>query len=162
MWQSRTERSVTGTIMWVAYVVSVGTASVSTVPPEAERLLESEPLMAHFGTCVDGRPHVAPVWYRYLADEEVIEVVTTGRKLANVRENPRVALSIQQDEGGHAQWMVSLLGTATVVDDEGDADAARRRINAKYDADHDAYADNRLVRIDIGSATYRTYADDLE
>lgn len=118
--------------------------------------------MAHFGTCTDGRPHVAPVWYRYLAGEETVEIVTTGRKLANVRENPRVALSVQQDEAGHAQWTVTLLGTATVVDDEGETDAARRRINAKYDADQDAYADNRLVRIDVGSATYRTYDDALE
>ncbi|OLZ39525.1 pyridoxamine 5'-phosphate oxidase [Natrinema saccharevitans] len=135
---------------------------MSTVPPEAERLLEDERLMAHFGTCADGRPHVAPVWYHYLADEDVVEVVTTGRKLANVGENPRVALSIQQDEDGHARWMVTLLGTATVVDDTAATDAARRRINAKYDADQDAYADNRLVRIDVGSATYRTYDDDLE
>ncbi|QCC59089.1 pyridoxamine 5'-phosphate oxidase family protein [Natrinema thermotolerans] len=135
---------------------------MSTVPPAAERLLEDEPLMAHFGTCADGRPHVAPVWYRYLADEDVVEVVTTGRKLANVRANPRVALSIQKDDAGHARWTVTLLGTATVVDDEGETDAARRRINAKYDAEQDAYADNRLVRIDVGSATYRTYDDALE
>ncbi len=141
--------------------LSVGPSGVSTVPPEAERLLESEPLMAHLATCADGRPHVAPVWYRYL-DDEVVEIVTTGRKLANVRENPRVALSVQQDDAGHAQWAVTLLGTATVVDDEGETDAARRRINEKYDADHDAYAENRLVRIDVGSATYRTYDDERE
>ncbi len=142
--------------------LSVGPSGVSTVSPAAERLVESEPLMAHLGTCVGGRPHVAPVWYHYLADEEIVELVTTGRKLANVRENPRVALSIQQDEGGHARWMVTLLGTATVVEDADETDAARRRINAKYDADQDAYADNRLVRIDVGSATVRTYDDDLE
>jgi nitroimidazol reductase NimA-like FMN-containing flavoprotein (pyridoxamine 5'-phosphate oxidase superfamily) len=127
------------------------------VPPEAERLLESEPLMAHFGTCVAGRPHVAPVWYRYA--DGTVEVVTTGQKLANVRENPRVALSVQKDDAGHARWTVTVLGTATVVENEAETDAARRRINAKYDADPDAYGDNRLVRIDVGSATYRTYDD---
>ncbi|MFC4439147.1 pyridoxamine 5'-phosphate oxidase family protein [Halostagnicola sp. GCM10023398] len=128
---------------------------MTTVPPEAERLLESEPLMAHFGTCVDGRPHVAPVWYRY--DDDAVEVVTTGRKLANVRENPQVSLSIQADEAGRAKWMVTLLGTATVVDDDGETAAARRRINEKYDASPEAYAENTLVRIDIGSATYQRY-----
>ncbi|MEY7848736.1 pyridoxamine 5'-phosphate oxidase family protein [Natrarchaeobius sp. A-rgal3] len=126
-----------------------------TVPPEAERLLESEPLMAHLGTCLEGRPHVAPVWYRY--EDGFVEIVTTGRKLANVRENPRVALSIQADEGGDARWMVSVLGTATVVEDEAEATAARRRINEKYGATADAYEENTLVRIDVGSATYRTY-----
>ncbi|WP_226480669.1 pyridoxamine 5'-phosphate oxidase family protein [Natrinema amylolyticum] len=133
---------------------------MTTVPPTAERLLESEPLMAHLGTCVEGRPHVAPVWYRYA--DETVEIVTTGRKLANVRRNPRVALSVQRDEAGHAQWTVTLLGTATVVEDEAETAAARRRINEKYDADADAYAENALVRIDVGSATYRTYDDALE
>ncbi|RKD98260.1 pyridoxamine 5'-phosphate oxidase family protein [Halopiger aswanensis] len=126
-----------------------------TVPSEAERLLESEPLMAHLGTCVDGRPHVAPIWYRY--EDGVVEIVTTGRKLANIRENPRVSLSIQKDDAGKTQWMVTLLGTATIVEDESETADARRRINAKYDAEPDAYAENTLVRIDVGSATYRTY-----
>lgn len=111
--------------------------------------------MAHLGTCVEGRPHVAPVWYRYA--DGVVEIVTTGRKLANIEQNPRVALSIQKDDDGRTRWMVSLLGTATVIEDEAETDTARRRINEKYDAGQDAYDENTLVRIDIGSATYRTY-----
>ncbi|QSX00106.1 pyridoxamine 5'-phosphate oxidase family protein [Haloterrigena alkaliphila] len=130
---------------------------MSTVPEEAERLLESEPVMAHLGTCVEGRPHVAPVWYRYVPEEEVVEIVTTGRKLANIRQNPRVSLSIQKDEAGKTRWMVSLLGTATVVDDPDETAAARRRINEKYDAEPAAYAENTLVQVAVGSASYRTY-----
>lgn len=140
------------------FSVAVGESSVSTVPPEAERLLEREPLMAHLGTCVEARPHVAPVWYRYA--DEVVEIVTTGRKLANIRQNPRVALSIQKDVAGETRWMVSLLGTATVIDDEAETAAARRRINEKYGAGPDAYAENTLVRVEVGSATYRTYDDE--
>ncbi|WP_265108809.1 pyridoxamine 5'-phosphate oxidase family protein [Halosolutus halophilus] len=128
---------------------------MAEVPAEAERLLESEPMMAHLGTCVEGRPHVAPVWYRY--EDDTVEIVTTGRKLANVRENPRVALSVQADEAGETKWMVSLLGTATIVDDETETERARERINEKYGAEPDAYAENELVRIDVGSTTYRTY-----
>ncbi|WP_255168604.1 pyridoxamine 5'-phosphate oxidase family protein [Natrononativus amylolyticus] len=128
---------------------------MSQVPPEAERLLESDPLMAHLATCVDRRPHVAPVWYRY--EDGVVELTTGGRKLENLRENPRVALSIQKDEGGDARWMVSLLGTARVVADGAESEAALARINEKYGASQDAYAENALVRVDVGSATYRTY-----
>lgn len=128
-----------------------------TVPPEAERLLESEPLMAHLGTSVDDRPHVAPVWYRYVADEEAVEITTTGRKLANVRANPRVALSVQADDRGETRWMVTLLGTASIVEDDAEGDAIHRRINAKYGADPDVYDENTPVRIDVGSASYRTY-----
>lgn len=111
--------------------------------------------MAHLATCNDGRPHVAPVWYRY--EDGTLELVTTGRKLANVRANPRVAVSIQRDEGGQTQWMATLLGTATVVDDEAETREARRKINAKYGADDDAYAENVLVRIDVGTTSYQTY-----
>lgn len=128
-----------------------------TVPEAAERLLTSEPLMAHLATCREGRPHVAPVWYWYDSDEQCVELVTTGRKLANVRANPRVALSVQKDEGGHARWMVTLLGTADVVDDEAATRDATRRINAKYGATEDAWSENRLVRVRVGTASYRTY-----
>jgi PPOX class probable F420-dependent enzyme len=127
------------------------------VPRAAERLLTSEPLMAHLATCRDDRPHVAPVWYRYDPDDDIVELVTTGRKLANVRENPRVALSIQKDEDGHAEWTVTLLGTAEVVDDGAATREATRRINAKYDADEEAWSENRLVRVSVGTASYRTY-----
>ena len=126
-----------------------------TVPAEAEELLTSEPLMAHLATCSEGRPHVAPVWYDY--DDGTVEVLTTGRKLANLRANPRAALSVQKDEHGDTQWMVTLRGTATVVEDETATREATRRINAKYGARADAYDENVLVRIKVGSATHRTY-----
>lgn len=125
------------------------------VPPEAEELLASEPLMAHFATCADGRPHVAPVWYHYA--DGVVEVLTGGQKLANVRKNPRVAVSIQKDVGGNAEWMVSLRGTATVVEDPDARRAAAERINPKYGAPADEYPENVLVRVAVGSAHYQTY-----
>lgn len=125
------------------------------VDSETEALLTSEPLMAHLATCRDGRPHVAPLWYRY--EDGVVELVTTGTKLRNVRENPKVALSVQKDDAGRAEWMVTLLGTATVVDDEAETRAATRKINEKYGVDSDAWAENVLVRVDVGSASSRTY-----
>ncbi|PSP81610.1 pyridoxamine 5'-phosphate oxidase [Halobacteriales archaeon QS_1_68_20] len=125
------------------------------VPDRVAKLLTSEPLVAHLATCSGGRPHVAPVWYRY--DDGTVEVVVDGRKLANVRGNPRVALSVQQDQGGNPEWMVTLLGTATVVEDDDVFQAANRRINEKYGAPGDAYAENTLVRVDVGSATSKTY-----
>ena len=128
---------------------------MSHVPEAVEELLTSEPLMAHFATSVNDRPHVAPVWYDYA--DGGLDILTTGRKLANVRENPWVAVSVQKDVAGQAEWMVTLLGTATVVDDEEATREATRRINRKYGADEDAYSENRLVHVDVGSATYQTY-----
>ena len=127
-----------------------------SVPPDVERLLTSEPLLAHLATCRGGKPHVAPLWYTY--DDGVVEVVTTGRKLENLRENPYVSLSVEKSTGGDPEWMVTLRGRATVVEDEAAFRAANRRINRKYGADEDAWEfENTLVRIEVGSASYRTY-----
>lgn len=125
------------------------------VPPEAEALVRNATVMVHLATCRENRPHVAPVWYAY--DDGVVELVTGGRKLANVRANPRVALSFQKDREGDTLWTVTMLGTATVVADDDAFERANRRICGKYGADPDAYADNTLVRVDIGSASYQRY-----
>jgi nitroimidazol reductase NimA-like FMN-containing flavoprotein (pyridoxamine 5'-phosphate oxidase superfamily) len=99
------------------------------IPSEIEELITSEPLVAHLATCGDSQPHVAPLWYRYA--DGVIEILTTGQKLTNIRKNPRVALSIQNDEDGIPQWMVSLRGTARVIDDEEKTREANRYLNRK-------------------------------
>jgi PPOX class probable F420-dependent enzyme len=117
--------------------------------------LTSEPLTAHLATCRGGRPHVAPLWY--VVEGDTIEVVTTGQKLTNVRENPKVALSVAKDDGPRAEWMVTVLGTARVVDDPEASEAATKRINRKYDANESAWAENRLVRIEVGSSSHRVY-----
>ena len=126
-----------------------------TVPPEAEALLTSEPLIAHLATCTENDPHVAPLWYNYRNGH--IEIVTTGQKLANIRANPRVALSVQKDEDGHAQWGMSLRGTATVIEDEDRIRAATRRINRRYGVEDDAWSENVYVRIKIGSLDHWEY-----
>lgn len=125
------------------------------VPAEAEELIRDAPLMAHLATCRDGRPHVAPVWYGYA--DGTIEILTTGRKLSNIRANPRVAVSIQRDDAGRAEWMVTLFGMARVIEDDAEFAAAARRINRKYGADESAWSENVLVRIDVGSASVRQY-----
>lgn len=127
----------------------------TTVPDTVESRLTSEPLIAHLATSLNDRPHVAPVWYSY--EDDTVEIVTGGKKLDNIRKNPRVALSVQKDTEGHTEWMVSLLGTAAVVADDAAFREVNRRINAKYDAEEDAYTDNTLVRISVGSVSYKTY-----
>jgi nitroimidazol reductase NimA-like FMN-containing flavoprotein (pyridoxamine 5'-phosphate oxidase superfamily) len=117
--------------------------------------LESEPLAAYLATTTEDRPHVAPVWYRY--DAGTVEITTTGHKLANIRENPRVALAVQKAAAGVPEWVVTLRGTATVIEDEDANREARRRINRKYGADEDDWAENTLVRIDVGSASLTEY-----
>jgi len=128
---------------------------MAEVPTDVAELLTSEPLTAHIATCRDGRPHVAPVWYLY--EDGDVWIVTSGRKLADIRVNPYVSLSIEKSERGLPEWTATLRGTASVVDDGDAFERVNERINRKYAVDGDAWDDNTLVRIDVGSANYRTY-----
>jgi nitroimidazol reductase NimA-like FMN-containing flavoprotein (pyridoxamine 5'-phosphate oxidase superfamily) len=127
----------------------------TNVPDEVEALLTGEPLSAYLATSRDDRPHVAPVWYRY--EDGVVELMTTGRKLANLRENPRVSLAVERSAAGIPEWTVTLLGTATVVEDADANREANARINRRYGVAEDDWAGNTLVRVDVGSASVRTY-----
>lgn len=128
---------------------------MSNVSQRAISLVDGARVMAHLATAIEDRPHVAPVWYRY--EDGVVEIITTGRKLANIRRNPRVAVSFQKDVTGETEWTVTMLGTASVVEDQAATRTATRKINAKYDAPTQAWNDNVLVLIDIGTATAKTY-----
>lgn len=131
---------------------------MSAVPETVEAFLTGDPVTAHLATCRDGRPHVAPVWFQYDPDEAVIELVTGGRKLSDIRTNPYVSLSVERSTDGDPEWTVTLRGTATAVEDEAEYREANRRINRRYGAPEDAWlGDNTLVRVDIGSASHRTY-----
>jgi len=128
---------------------------MADVPPEVAERLTAEPLTAHLATCRDGRPHVAPVWYLY--DDGVVRVVTTGRKLADVRENPYVSLSVEKSERGIPEWTTTLRGTVTVIEDRDAFETVNGRINRKYGIEEGAWEENILVRIDVGSASFRVY-----
>lgn len=126
-----------------------------SVPDEVEALLTGGSDVAHLATCTDGQPHSAPLWFRY--EDGRIELLTTGRKLENVRRNPRVSLSVQHDEDGHPDWMVTVQGTATVIEDEDTVREANRRLNRKYGADEDSWSENELVRVDVGTVAHKTW-----
>lgn len=134
------------------------------VPSEIEDLIAGVALSAHLATTVDDRPHVAPVWYGY--DDGMLSVLTGGRKLANCRRNPRVAVSIEKLSEGAVEWMVAIQGTATVVEDPARMAAARERIFPKYggyegdggeDETENEESAGALVEITIGSATVQRY-----
>lgn len=140
-----------------------------SISDEVESLIAGAPLSAHLATSVDDRPHVAPVWYGYR--DGVISFITAGRKLENVRRNPRVALSIEKSVGGDVEWNVTLRGTATVRDDPERIERASEWIYDKYEAESDGgesyeNADDSgdedeqrgaLVEVEIGSGTANVY-----
>ena len=135
-----------------------------TVPQEVEDLIADAPLSAHVATSVDDRPHVAPVWYGYR--DGVVSVITGGKKLRNMRRNPKVAVSIEKADEESVEWSVRLLGTARIVDDPARIRDAEDHVLGKYrdDADEDeAESDGgeeperALVEIEVGSASWSVY-----
>jgi nitroimidazol reductase NimA-like FMN-containing flavoprotein (pyridoxamine 5'-phosphate oxidase superfamily) len=138
-----------------------------SVPSEIEDLIAGAALSAHLATTTDDRPHVAPVWYGY--DDGVLSALTGGRKLANCRENPRVALSIEKLRAGDPIWMVAMQGVAEVSEDSARIEAAREWIFPKYRAHETDGGENEsgsensesaLIEITIGSATLQRYRQD--
>lgn len=125
-----------------------------SVPAEVEELITGARLSAHVATSVDDHPHVAPVWYLY--EDGVLSFVTSGRKLENVRRNPRVAVSIERADEEAVDWSVTLLGTATVVEEEARVAPVAERLFAKYDSEED-YPFQPLVEVEVGSATASVY-----
>ena len=133
------------------------------VSPEVEERIRNAKLMAHLATSVDNQPHVAPVWYAY--DDGALSVLTSGKKLTNVQQNPRVAVSIEQNTDGDAEWMVILLGTATVHTESGRINEAAREVFSKYlGSDEEEWPENyrqsltddppnTLIEIEVASAT---------
>jgi nitroimidazol reductase NimA-like FMN-containing flavoprotein (pyridoxamine 5'-phosphate oxidase superfamily) len=132
-----------------------------SVSDEVAEHLRGAVLPANLATSVDDRPHVAPVWYVY--EDGHLLLSTGGRKLANIETNPRVAAAIESTGGDH--WLVTLRGTATVVDDDERTRTVARRLFEKYTGDPApaAYTDadgdpeGSLVDVRIGSASLQTY-----
>jgi nitroimidazol reductase NimA-like FMN-containing flavoprotein (pyridoxamine 5'-phosphate oxidase superfamily) len=106
-----------------------------SVSPEVESLIADAPVSAHVATAVDDRPHVAPVWYGYR--DGVLYFLTGGRKLENLRANPRVALSIEDAHQGDVNWNVTLLGRASITEDPDRIDWASGWIFDRYENDED-------------------------
>ena len=134
-----------------------------TVPSEAERRIDGHEGVAHVATSVGARPHVAPVFYYY--EDERLYLVTGGKKLENLRENPRVAVSLYERVGDHPEevWQATVRGTATVVEDDWEqlkeyGDAIRRKYYGEA-SDEWPTEDDVLVRIDVGSVTFQDWTE---
>jgi PPOX class probable F420-dependent enzyme len=114
----------------------------------------------------DGQPHVVPVWF-VLDGEDVI--FTTGEdtvKGKNLRRDPRVALSVDEETPPYA--FVLIEGTATLTADAPDLLDWATRIARRYMGDALAEAYGRrngvpgelLVRVTPGKIVARSGVSD--
>ncbi len=102
-----------------------------TLTTAARGIIESGRL-AHFTTIAkDGRPHTTIVWVGLDGNDIVVGKLQSDQKLANIKRDPRVSLSIEADG---SQWGMQhhlvIEGTARVV--EGGAPALLRRLAQLY------------------------------
>ena len=99
--------------------------------PEARAVVESGRL-AHFTTLnADGRPHTTIVGVGLDGDEIVIGKLTPDQKVANIKRDPRVSLSIEADgdQMGMQNYLV-VEGTAHIT--EGGAPALLHDLAQRY------------------------------
>ena len=110
------------------------------------------PHVAHFASIrQDGTPHLSPVWYRWEDGKVTVVSGASAVKTRNVRQNPKVAISVATDEWPY-QYVI-LEGDATV--ENADLRDTVRSIFSRYegtergaqDADELTKSDQRLVAI---------------
>jgi PPOX class probable F420-dependent enzyme len=102
-----------------------------TLSPEVRNVVASGRL-AHFTTIAkDGRPPTTIVWVGLDGDDIVIGKLTSDQKVANIKRDERVSLSIEADGN---QWGMQhhliIEGTARV--EEGGAPALLQALSQRY------------------------------
>lgn len=100
---------------------------------DAVRALLESAALAHVVTLnADGSPHVTMAWVGVEGDELVMGTLPDQRKLANIRRDPRVAISIETqrtNEHGLREYLV-VYGRARVT--EGGGAALLQRLARTY------------------------------
>jgi PPOX class probable F420-dependent enzyme len=106
----------------------------SLLQPDLRQFLERArpPLVATVSTVrADGRPHVVPVWYRLVDDAMTIWTSGTRVWVRALERDPRVAVSIHEDERPYRA--VILDGEAEIVTaDSDDVMGEAHRITERY------------------------------
>lgn len=116
--------------------------------PEVDAFLTEPGHLLRLGTVdADGLPRVVPIWFIYADGEVLFTPRGPSVFLANIRRDPRVGLSIDEDPLPYRK--VSVQGQARIVHEPGNDDAWRdlyRSIAKRYVDDEaaDAYVDNTV------------------
>ena len=133
---------------------------------EVDAFLEEPGHLLRVGTVDDdGFPRVVPIWFIRRDDEILFTPRGPSVFLANIRRDPRVGLSIDEDPLPYRK--VTVRGTARIVHDVGNDDEWRdlyRSIAKRYVADEaaDAYVNDTvdqpraLIGVPLNGAGSRT------
>lgn len=95
---------------------------MTAVPPDFQDLFERQ-TFAHIATLLpDGAPHVTPVWidYDHETDRLLVNTERGRRKEKNVRNDPRVAVSMTDPDNPYR--MLSVTGAVEEITTDGARD----------------------------------------
>ena len=90
------------------------------LPPEADALLRRANPAVIATLRADGSPHTAATWYDWDGERLLVNMDATRRRLANMRGDPRVSLTVLDAES----WYRQLTVFGRVVDIGPDSDLA--------------------------------------
>ena len=89
----------------------------------------------------DGRPHIAPIWFVLDGDDLVFMTGAETVKGRNLRRDPRVSLSVDEEEAPYAFAIVE--GTVSISENLGEMLGWSTLIAARYMGEHLAEAYGR-------------------
>lgn len=134
---------------------------------ETQQFLDEPGHLVRIATVdADGMPRVVPIWFLHRAGEVMFTPRGTSVFLRNLRRDPRVGLSVDEEPLPYRK--VTVQGRVELVHDEGEDDAWRdlyRDIARRYipvDA-ADAYVEDTidqpraLLRVRLGASTVTTW-----
>ena len=132
---------------------------------ELVRFLD-EAQVAHLVTLrLNGKPHVAPVWYVWDGSRAVVMAGQDAIKVKNIRRNPAVSLSIAAAQRPYHYVIIE--GLATVTRD--DLERQVRRICVRYDGPErgeafarELLAEERMVLLGIEVDRMISWKEDVE
>ncbi len=78
----------------------------------------------------DGRPHVVPIWFTLRDEHLVFNTVTSSVKAKNMRREPRVAITV--DDQAPPYSFVTIEGVATLSDADPDLVEIATEIGGRY------------------------------
>ncbi len=112
---------------------------------DEQREILRKPNFGHLATLMpDGSPHVAPVWVDVDGDQVLINTAVGRRKERNVRRDPRVALSVRDQDLVDSE--VAIRGRVVEFVEEG-AEEHINELSRKYRGEDFGPLPPRAVRV---------------
>lgn len=100
-----------------------------------QRFLDGRRVMSLATVNPNGAPLVTPVWFVHTRDALYLYSMTTSRKVRNIVRQPRVSVAVEHGERAADIRFVIIRGTAAVVNDDREIEAATHALLDRYGTD---------------------------